>query len=114
MPNPSTTPEGNIIGNWILSCTLTPLSIGASTSGPEQTFTVTGLQLGDFVDVNKPTVQPGITLGNARVSAVNTLAIQFVNSSAGTLTPTAAEVYKVGVTRPENLLSNVSVLTQIL
>lgn len=114
--NPSTIPRGNILGNWILGVALTPLGIGASTSGPEQTFTVNGLQLGDFVDVSKPTVQPGISLGNARVSAANTLAIEFVNTTAGTLTPTAGEVYSVGVTRPENLnaagtASNISQIT---
>jgi hypothetical protein len=103
MANPTTIPRGNVLGNWLLGVALTPLSIGANTSGPEQTFTIPGLQVGDFVDVAKPTIQPGISLGNARVSAANTLAVQFVNATAGTLTPTAGEVYSVGVTRPENL-----------
>ncbi len=103
---------GNIKGNWVLSVTLSPAAIGATTTG-EQTFTVAGVQLGDFIDISKPSVQPGLSLGNARVSALNTIAIEFANQSSGTLTPTAAEVYLVGVTRPENLVNNVSVLTQI-
>ena len=112
MTNPSTTPQGNVKGNWVLAPTLTPSAIGATTTS-EQTFTVNGIQLGDMVDVyvNAPTA--GITITNSRVSAANTLAIQFANISTGTLTPTASTVYIVGVTRPENLTNNVSNLTQI-
>jgi hypothetical protein len=114
MPNPSTTPQGNIKGNWLLSPTLSPISVAPATS-VEQTFTVTGLNMGDFVDVAKPTAQVGLSLGNARVSAANTLALTYVNSSTGTLTPTAAEVYAVCVTRPDNLnsTSTGALLTQI-
>ena len=113
MPNPSTTPQGNIAGNWILSVTLSPAALHATTTS-EQTFTVQGLNVGDFVDVSKPTSQAGLALGNARVSAANTLAITFTNLSTGTLTPTASEVYMVGVTRPDNLTSlGNPVLTQI-
>ena len=112
MANPSTIPKGNIAGNWVLAVALSPAAIGATTTG-EQTFTVSGVQLGDFIDISKPTVQPGISIGNARVSAANTIAIEFANQSAGTLTPTASETYLVGVTRPENLVNNVSILTQI-
>jgi hypothetical protein len=112
MPNPNTVPRGNVIGNWVLAVTLTPAAVGATTTG-EQTFTVNGVQLGDFIDISKPSVQPGLALGNARASAANTIAVEFANNSAGTLTPTAGETYLVGVTRPENLANNVSVLTQI-
>jgi hypothetical protein len=114
MANPTTLPRGNIIGNWVLGVALTPGAIGATTTS-EQTFTIMGLQLGDFIDAAKPTTQAGIALGNARVSALNTLALEFTNVSSGTLTPTAAEVYAIGVTRPENLnaAGNASVLTQI-
>lgn len=112
MPNPNTISLGNIKGSWVLSPVLTPAAIGATTNS-EQTFTIAGLNLGDFVDVSKPSTQPGISIGNARVSSANTLAIEFSNISGGTLTPTAAETYQVVVTRPENLASNVSILTQI-
>jgi hypothetical protein len=114
MANPTTIPRGNIVGNWVLATTLSPSALGATTTS-EQTFTVTGLQLGDFIDVAKPSHQPGIALGNARVSAANTLALEFTNLSGGTLTPTASETYFVGVTRPENLnaAGTASALTQI-
>lgn len=114
MANPSTTPQGNIAGNWLLGVTLSPISIAPNT-GLEQTFTVTGLKVGDFIDAAKPTVQAGLSLGNARVSAANTLAIEFVNSTAATITPTASEVYEIGVTRPDNLnaAGTAPLLTQI-
>jgi hypothetical protein len=85
------------------------------TTTTEQTFTVTGLLVGDFVDVAKPTSQPGLSLGNSRVSAANTLAITFTNVSSATITPTASEVYNIVVTRPENLTSTgASILTQLV
>ena len=114
MPNPSNTPQGNIDGNWLLGVTLSPISVAPNT-GAEQTFTVSGLKVGDFVDVAKPTVQGGLSLGNARVSAANTLAVEFVNSTAATITPTASEVYAVSVIRTNNLnaTSTASLLTQI-
>lgn len=102
MTNPSTTPQGNILGNWLLGPTLSPISVAPNTTA-EQTFTVPGLKVGDFVDVGKPTVQAGLAIVNARVSAANTLAIAFGNLTAATITPTAAEVYEIGVTRADNL-----------
>lgn len=104
MTNPSTTPQGNISGNWMLGVTLSPTSVAPNTTA-EQTFTVNGLKLGDFVDVSKPSVQAGLSIANARVSAANTLAVAFGNNTAATITPTAAETYEVGVTRPDNLNS---------
>ena len=61
----------------------------------EQTVTVPGLEVGDFVSVVKPTHQAGLGVVNARVSAKNTLAITFVNPTAAGITPTASEIYLV-------------------
>lgn len=114
MANPTTIPRGNIIGNWLLGPTLSPISVAPNTTA-EQTFTVNGLQLGDFIDAGKPTAQAGLGLVNARVSAANTLAITFSNNTAATITPTPSEVYSVGVTRAENLnaAGTAAALTQI-
>lgn len=112
MPGPTTISRGNISGEWVLSCTLSPASVAPNTT-VEQTFTVNGLVVGDFIDVNKPTVQNGLGIVNSRVSAANTLAIGFVNATAATITPTASEIYSVNVSRPENLSAGNSVLTQI-
>lgn len=112
MPNPSTISRGNISGQWLLSLTISPASVAPNTTA-EQTFTCTGVQLGDMVDISKPTTQGGLGVVNSRVSAANVIAIAFGNLSAATITPTSNEVYYVQISRPENLSSNNSALTQI-
>lgn len=73
---------------------LTPAIVNANT-GNEQAFTVTGLTTADQVVVTKPTLQTGLIIHNARVSANDTLQISFANCTAGNLTPTAGEVYTI-------------------
>jgi hypothetical protein len=107
--NPSTIARGNVINQWVLALTLSPASVANATSA-EQTFTVKGLHLGDYVAVNKPTSQAGLTITNTRVSADNTLAIAFGNLTAATITPTASEIYTVKVSRAENLNASASAL----
>lgn len=101
MPGPSDLPRGNIALAMILQTTLTPASVANATTA-EQTFTVSGLQLGDVVSVTKPTTQGGLGIVNSRVSAANTLAITFANTTAATITPTAAEAYIIELNRPSN------------
>ena len=76
--------------------TLSPASVGAATCA-EQLFTVTGVKLGDVVNVNKPTAQAGLAIGGSRASAANQIGITFINPTAGAIVPTASEVYKVEV-----------------
>ncbi|MGX5874503.1 hypothetical protein MJ435_18580, partial [Burkholderia gladioli] len=83
-----------IQGIYRVTQTLTPAQVAANTSA-EQTFTVPGLQVGDSIDVNKPSHQVGLSIGNVRVSAANTLAIQYVNTTASAITP-ATEQYIIG------------------
>lgn len=83
-------------GQAVLTVSLTPASVGAATSA-EQTFTVSGLAVGDFVSVNGSTGNASAISG-ARVSAANTLAIRFINPTAGALTPGAGD-YLVFVAR---------------
>lgn len=113
MPNPSTIAKGNILGEWVLAVTLSPGVVPPNTT-TELAFTVNGLAVGDFIEINKPTVQSGLGIINSRVSAVNTLQIGFGNFTGATITPTANEIYTLTVTRPENLTSaGNSVLAQI-
>lgn len=90
---------GNAQLTAMLSVTLSPAIVAANTTA-EQTFTVTGLAVGDFVEVNKPTTQAGLGIVNVRVSAANTLAIAFSNNTAAGITPTASEAYQIIVIRP--------------
>lgn len=76
---------------------LTPVSVAAATCA-EQTFTVIGLQVGDFVDITPPGITAGVAPASARVSAANTLAVTFINPTAGALVPPAG-VYQIQVMR---------------
>jgi hypothetical protein len=105
-PGPATTSTnntsmgyGNIALDVLLGATLSPSAVSANTTA-EQTFTVTGLQVGDIVNVTKPTAQAGLGIVGSRVSAANTLAITFSNNTGGSITPTASETYVVNVVRP--------------
>ena len=112
MTNPSTITRGNIQGSWVLAVTLTPASVANATAA-EQTFTITGVLLGDQVSVNKPSNQNGLSIANTRVSANGVIAIAFANASSATITPTS-EMYSIEVNRPENVTAGVSALTQIV
>lgn len=84
---------GNVRSMGVITATLDPASVAAATSA-EQTFTVPGLKVGDAVYVNKPTATAGVGIVNARVSAANTLALTFMNATAGAVDP-ASEVYTI-------------------
>jgi hypothetical protein len=98
MPGASDVALGNVSLNFIIGRTLSPVIVGANTTA-EQTLTVPGLQVGDFVLVQKPTSQAGLGIVGARVSAANTLAVTFINATALGITPTAAELYGIMVFR---------------
>ena len=97
---------GNLLATGVISVTLSPALIAANTSA-EQTFTVPGLKVGDFVDVNKPTAQAGLAIFGERVSADNTLALTFGNFTGAGITPTASQVYLVRYARPEAAITGV-------
>lgn len=80
------------------TATLSPTAVGANTCA-EQTFTVTGIAIGDYVFVNKPTAQAGLGVSGERASTTNQIGINFCNNTASPITPTASEVYSVGVLR---------------
>ncbi|MDR3599373.1 MAG: hypothetical protein P4L49_02640 [Desulfosporosinus sp.] len=79
----------------VFAITLSPVAVAANTTA-EQTFTVNGISATDLIlDVIKPTAQAGLGIVGCRVSAANQAAITFSNNTAGVITPTAAEVYKI-------------------
>lgn len=77
--------------------TINPTSVSANDTS-EQTFTVSGLEVQDRVIVNKPTHTAGLVIGNARVSASNTLAITFGNLTGVAIDP-PSEIYRVSAIR---------------
>lgn len=101
LPDTIQIPTGNIWKLGVFSITLSPGSVAPNTSA-EQTFSATGIGLlsTDLVVVQKPTSQAGLIIGGARpTSTADQLAINFGNLTAATITPTASEVYTVGVFR---------------
>ncbi len=91
---------GNVWKWGVFPLTLSPTSVANATAA-EQTFAATGIGLltTDVVLVQKPTAQAGLGIVGSRVSAADTLAITYSNSTAATITPTASEVYQVTVLR---------------
>jgi hypothetical protein len=73
---------------------LAPVSVAANTTA-EQTFTVTGLIASTPVWVNKPSWTAGLGIAGVRVSAANTLAINYANTSAAAIVP-PSETYIIG------------------
>jgi hypothetical protein len=92
---------------------LTPVSVAANTTA-EQTFTVSGLIASTSVVVHEPYVVSGVALVGARVSAANTLALNFANTTGSALYPPAGD-YNVGFfpnVVPASGSSNVQLATQ--
>jgi hypothetical protein len=98
MPGPSNAPIGSVANLFVLQVPVAAGSALVANTSEERTYTVPGLQLGDVVNVCKPTFQAAIAIANVRVSAANTLAITFGNFGAGTPTLTA-ENYLLSVVR---------------
>lgn len=97
----TTVPRGNILYSFLAVPVLTPVAVAQNISA-EQSFTIPGLKVGDFVTVNVNVAQTaGISIGNSRVSAADTLQISFCNDTGGSLTP-ASGVYYLDIKRPES------------
>jgi|JI10StandDraft_1071094.scaffolds.fasta_scaffold842676_2 hypothetical protein len=96
--------EGNTDKLKLISVTLSPALIVLNTTA-EQTFTVPGLAVGDWVFVNKPTAQAGLGIVGCRVTAANTLGITFSNNTGSSITPTASQTYLVLAMRSDATLS---------
>lgn len=89
--------DGNILYISVQSITVDIPSTAAATSA-ETDFTVQGLEPGDFVFVNKPTLSAGVGIVNARVKAANTLSLTVMNATAGAVDP-ASETYLLCIIR---------------
>jgi len=97
----TTIARGNLLRANMIQVKLTPTVVGTAASS-EQTFTIQDLATTDMVEVNSNAAQTqGIGIGNARVSAANTLAIQFTNAQTVAETPVVG-LYNILVFRCED------------
>lgn len=80
------------------TATLDPTTVGANNTS-EQTFSVPGLATTDIVTVNKPSHDAGLGIVGARVSAQDTLAITFMNTTGAGIDPPEEDYFIVAVRR---------------
>lgn len=101
----TTVMRGNLIQTKLFAGSLgptAPVSVAGALTAP-QTFTVLGVQPGDYINIQCATAQTaGISIANVRVSAVNTIIVDFNNATAGGLVPVAGP-YGFVWGRPESL-----------
>lgn len=83
MPTVTSVAQGSLV-----SLSLTPASV-ATIVAAKQTFTVSGLKVGDSVVALSNPNTTAAALCGAEVSAADTLRLTFVNPTAGSVTPTA-------------------------
>jgi len=93
--------NGNVFSLTVVDVSWTPSAVSTVTA-PAQTVTVPGVKTTDWVFVSPPGQTAGVTIGSARVSADDTVSVQFVNPTAGSVTP-AAGTHKFFVVRQEGL-----------
>jgi hypothetical protein len=75
------------------AATLSPSAVAPNTCAA-QSFAVTGVQSSDIVlKAQKPSEQNGLALIGGRATAANTVALDFCNNTASSITPTAHEAY---------------------
>lgn len=98
-PDTTQSPIGNVQKIGVFTISITPSSV-AATSAPAQVFSNVGIGLltTDAIEVSPPSVTAGVALASAFVSATDTITLQFVNPTAGALTPPAGN-YVVTVLR---------------
>lgn len=99
---------GNVFSATIVDVSWTPTAVSTITA-PVQTVTVPGAKVGDFVYVTPPGQTAGVTIGSARVSATDTVSVQFVNPTVGSVTP-AAGTHKFLVICHEGVNGSTAVL----
>lgn len=98
----TTIARGNTFAEKIFTTTITPAQV-AQNATAEQTFTVLGMQVGDYLNIQSVAAQTsGIIVGNVRVTALNTVSIQFANVTGSAATPVAG-MYGCIMGRPESL-----------
>ena len=94
--------RGNILYDYLVAQSITWAAVNANTTA-EQNVTVKGLVAGDYADLYSQNAAQttGLTVVNIRCTANDVLTVQWVNSTAGALTPVAG-VYLTNICRAES------------
>ncbi len=103
MPGGTRYVQGNVIMyEMIQNSTLAPSSFSATSANT--VVQVIGVLPGDTVEVQLPSIVTGVCVGTV-LAGTNSITIQFMNTTGGSVTPPAASVnnpYVFLVTRYEN------------
>ena len=91
----------------VVNLPIDPVSVAANTT-VEQTFTLIGTKVGDFVALSKPSLTVGLAVFSARVGAADTVSIKFANVTAAPIDP-PLETYLVFYFRAEKRFAAVTV-----
>lgn len=93
--------NGNIYGMAMMTASVNLGAIPANNTAEAGSIPLTGVAVGDIVIPIKPSLDQGIAVVQARVTAANTIALTVTNPTSGSIDP-AAETYTFLVIRPEN------------
>lgn len=90
---------GNVRSINVVTATVDLGSVAANTT-EEETATVTGVKTGDFIVCSKPTLEAGLTITGARVSAADTVILTVANLT-GLAIDEASETLTFLIVRPD-------------
>lgn len=102
---------GNVASINYVQATVDLGSVAANTS-EEETFTLTGVKVGDLIIVQKEDLEAGIVLGSARVETADTVTVEVINTTASAVDAASATM-NVLVIRPEGDATNLPTGLQI-
>lgn len=94
---------GNITAMNIIQASWDIPSVAANTT-EEETFSLAGVKVGDYVHVSKADLDAGILFGSARVTADGTIGVQITNPTASPV-DAAEETVTIFHARPEGIPS---------
>lgn len=90
---------GNIASINLVGATVDLGSVAANTS-EEETFSLVGVKIGDYISVQSDDLEAGIILGSARVEANDVVTVEVVNATASPV-DAGSSTMSVLVIRPE-------------
>jgi len=96
----------NIVAMGIVTITYDAASQAANVTD-EDTVTVPGLKVGDYVALTQPAQVDGVGICDCRVTAADTLSITWVNPTAGAVNPGSAS-YTLFWARPDGTRNSVN------
>lgn len=76
--------DGNVDRMGIVAITINPGAVSANTTS-QQSFTVPGLRVGDYVVTAPPSYTAGFIVATSRVTTDDTLTIEFANITGSSI-----------------------------